>query len=115
MAPDEIIFHDDGIYEFKEMADFDRIIVCGGKDENYNVTIVSKLLVSAPVSHPIYIYAPSGDIVTNLFGSNRLICFGTAKETASAEISGLGSMNFILNNMAECPGNSLIVSSATLM
>ncbi len=86
MAPDEIIFHDDGIYEFKEMADFDRIIVCGGKDENYNVTIVSKLLVSAPVSHPIYIYAPSGDIVTNLFGSNRLICFGTAKETASAEI-----------------------------
>ena len=86
MAPDEIIFHDDGVYEFNQMPDFDRIIVCGGEDENYNISIVSKLLVSAPIERRIYVYAPNGDIITNLFGHDRLICFGTAKETASADI-----------------------------
>lgn len=86
MVPDEIIFHDDGIYEYEEMLDFDRIIICGGKDENCNITIASKLLVSAQILCPIYIYAPNGDIVTNLFGQDRLICFGTAKEMASADM-----------------------------
>ncbi len=86
MRPDEVIFHDDGVYEFVEMADFDRVIICGSREGSSNVEIASKLLVAAPVSSQIYIYVPNGDIVTNLFGSNRLICFGTTKETASCDI-----------------------------
>ncbi len=86
MRPDEIIFHDDGIYPFEAMTDFDRIIVCGDRDENRNTTIVSKLFVFAPIHHPIYVYAPNGDIITNLFGNDRIICFGSAEETASADI-----------------------------
>ena len=85
MAPDEIIFHDDGSYEFAEMADFDRIIICS-REEGRNIAVASKLLVSAPIGHQIYLYAPNGDIITNLFGSERLICFGRAEETASADI-----------------------------
>lgn len=86
MAPDEIVFHDDGIYPFAEMADFDRIIICGGENRNCNIAEVSRLLVSAPVERPIYIYAPNGDIITNLFGNGRLICFGRAEEIASADV-----------------------------
>lgn len=85
MTPDEIIFHDDGIYEFAEMADFDRIILCASSDENCNITAASKLFASAPINHQVYIYAPNGDIITNLFGKDRLICFGTAKEIASVD------------------------------
>lgn len=86
MAPDEIIFHDNGIYEFVEMSDYDRIIICGSTDENCNITIVSKLLAAAPADRRIYIYAPNGDVITNLFGSDRLICFGTAKEVVAVDI-----------------------------
>ncbi len=86
MAPDEIIFHDDGIYDYAGMPEFDRIIVCGGRDENGNITIVSKLLESAPIDRRIYVYAPNGDIMTNLFGNDRIISFGTAKEAASADM-----------------------------
>ncbi|MCH5248939.1 MAG: hypothetical protein J1E98_03360 [Lachnospiraceae bacterium] len=86
MAPDEIIFHDDGNYEFAKMPDFDRIIVCASSDENRNIEAVSKLLSAAPVNQQIYIYTPNGDIITNLFGKDRLICFGTAKEMASIDI-----------------------------
>lgn len=86
MSPDRIMFHDDGIYELSEIVDFDRIIICEGKDENCNIVTVSKLLVSAPIKCQIYIYAPNGDIITNLFGNDKLICFGTARETASADI-----------------------------
>lgn len=86
MVPDEVIFHDDGIFEFSEMPGFDRIIICDGRDENSNISIVSKLLVSAAISHPVYVYAPNGDTITNLFGNDSLICFGTAEETASADI-----------------------------
>lgn len=85
MKPDEIIFHDDGVREFAELLDFDRIIICG-RDENHNIVTASKLLVAAPVNCQIYIYAPNGDIVTNLFGKDRLVCFGSAKETASSDI-----------------------------
>ena len=84
MEPDEIIFHDDGIYAFAELAEFDRIIICG--DENENITAASKLLVSTPVRGQVYIYAPNGDIITDLFGQDRLICFGTAEETVSADM-----------------------------
>lgn len=86
MAPDEVIFHDDGIYEFTDMLAFDRIIICSSRDANRNITTASKLLAAAPIACQIYIYAPSGDIVTNLFGKDQPICFGTAKETASADI-----------------------------
>ena len=86
MEPDEIIFHDDGVYEFAEMTDFDRIIICGGRDENGNIVTASKLLVSVQINCPIYIYAPNGDIITNLFGKDRLICFGTTKDTVSADM-----------------------------
>lgn len=82
MEPDEIIYHDDGIYESADMADFDRIIICG----NGNITALSQLLLAAPVNHKIYIYAPNGDIITNLFGNDKVICFGTAEETASVDM-----------------------------
>lgn len=86
MEPDEVIFHDDGVYEFEQISDFDRVIVCGGGQENDNVATVSKLLVSAPMSCQIHVYAPNGDLISNLFGKDRLICFGTTKQTASPEI-----------------------------
>lgn len=86
MAPDKIVFHDDGIYEYAQMTDFDRIIICGGQDVNRNITVAGKLLASASINCRIYIYTPNGDIVTSLFGKDRLICFGTAGETASADM-----------------------------
>ena len=46
MEPDEIVFHDDGVYEFTEMEEFDRIIICGGKDANHNIEIAGRLLFS---------------------------------------------------------------------
>lgn len=86
MTPDEIVFHDDGIYPFSEMADFDRIIICGGENGNCGIAEASRLLMSAPVERPVYIYAPNGDIITNLFGNGRLICFGRAEEIATAGV-----------------------------
>lgn len=85
MLPDEIIFHDDGIYEYATMAEFDRVIVCG-EDEHDNIAVASNLFMLAPMNRRLYIYAPNGDIVTSFFGSDRIICFGTAKETVSADI-----------------------------
>ena len=86
MTPDEIIFHDGGVYDYAEISGFDRIIICGSKDENGNIEIASKLLVSAPVNNRVYIYAPNGDIITNFFGNDSLICFGTAKELVSIDM-----------------------------
>lgn len=85
MAPDEIVFHDSGIYELAEMQDFDRIILCDGMGDN-NVVTVSRLLSSAPISCKIYLHAPNGNTITNLFGSDRIICFGTAEEVASPDV-----------------------------
>lgn len=85
MTPDKIVFHDDGNYDFSEMSDFDRIIVCGSTDENCNIATVSRLLASAPIKNKIYVYAPNGDIITNLFGRDKLVCFGTAKEIVSID------------------------------
>lgn len=85
MTPDEIIFHDSGICEYSEIQDFDRIIICDGTG-NSNIITVSKLFASAPINCKIYIYAPNGDIITNLFGSEKIKCFGTAKEIASVDI-----------------------------
>ena len=85
MNPDEIIFHDDGIYEFRQMAEFDRIIICGGKNVNCNIETVSKLLVAAPVDCQIHIYAPNGDIITNFFGNGQIVCFGMTKEIVSPD------------------------------
>ena len=86
MDPDQIVFHDDGIYGYTEMAEFDRIIICGSTNENCNIAVVSKLLAAAPVNRQIYVYTPNGDIITNLFGKDRLICFGTTKEMVSIDI-----------------------------
>lgn len=85
MAPDEIVFHDDGVCGPEEVMNFERIILCGSRDESCNIAAASDLLLSSPGSQKIYIYAPNGDIVTNLLGDSRLVCFGTAKETASAD------------------------------
>lgn len=85
MMPDEIIFHDDGIYEYADMTEFDRIIICGGTDENSNIVTVSRLLTAVTLDSKIYIYTPNGDIITNLFGDERLVCFGTAREMVSAD------------------------------
>lgn len=85
MTPDDIIFHDDGAYEYAEIMDFDRIIICGDMKDSGIVT-ASSLIAAAPVKGRIYLYAPNGDIVTNLFGSDRITCFGTAEEIASIDI-----------------------------
>ncbi|MCH5209238.1 MAG: hypothetical protein J1F04_10150 [Oscillospiraceae bacterium] len=86
MAPDEIIFHDDGSFETAEIAAFDRIIICGDADENRNIEILSRLLAAVPIKGRIYVYAPNGDIITNLFGSDGITCFGTADEIASIDV-----------------------------
>lgn len=86
MLPDKIIFHDEGIREFTEMSVFDRVIVCGSSDRNDNISTVSELLVYVPHCPQIHVYTPNGDIVTNLFGSDRIKCFGTAKEVSSIDI-----------------------------
>lgn len=85
MAPDEIIFHDSGICEYSEIQDFDRIIICDGTGDS-NIITASKLFASASINCKVYIYAPNGDIITNLFGSEKIKCFGTAKEIASVDI-----------------------------
>lgn len=85
MTPDEIVFHDDGRYEFAQISDFDRIIICDDKKDN-NIVTVSKLIAAAPISGKVYLFAPNGDIITSLFGSGRITCFGTAKEIASIDI-----------------------------
>lgn len=86
MNPDEIIFHDDGVYEFAAMSDFDRIIICDDLCGSSNIAVLSQLLVSAPINNRIYIYAPNRDIITNFFGNDKVICFGTAEEMASIDV-----------------------------
>lgn len=83
MMPDEIIFHDDGVYTYEEMVDFDRIIICGSADGNSSIVMASRLLAAVPINNRIYIYTPNGDIITNLSGKDRLICFGTAEKMVS--------------------------------
>lgn len=84
MAPDEIIFHDEGIGCLTDMSDFDRIIICGGESDN--ISVVSKLLVYVPQCPQLHVYAPNGDVITNLFGDGRVKCFGTAKEVSSIDM-----------------------------
>ena len=85
MTPDEIIFHDNGTYEFAEMQGYDRIIICDGMEDS-NIITISRLLAFAPVNCKVYLYAPNGNIITNLLGNNRITCFGTAAEAASTDI-----------------------------
>lgn len=85
MEPDRVIFHDDGLYGPGDLWDFDRVILCGSQDENQDAAVMSRLLVSTPMDRPIHVYAPNGDIITNLFGRDRVVCFGTGEEAASAD------------------------------
>lgn len=85
MSPDKIVFHDGGITEYAELSDFDRIIVCGGADDS-NMTTVSKILAAAPINEPIHLYAPKGDIVTNIFGKEKITCFGEVQKIASIDV-----------------------------
>ena len=84
MLPDEIIFYDEGIGSINDLSDFDRVIICG--DENENITTVAKLLEFLSGRPKLYVYAPNGDIITKLFGSDDLYCFGLASETASIDM-----------------------------
>ena len=84
MLPDEIIFHDSGIYELRELSDFDRIIICG--NENDNISVVGNLLELLPKCPELYVYAPNGDIFSKLFGNERVHCFGLACDTASIDM-----------------------------
>lgn len=86
MDPDEIVFHSDRKYEYSELTDFDRIIVCASSCEGGIIAEISKILTAVSITQKIYAYAPNGDIITNFFGRDRLICFGAAKETASIDI-----------------------------
>lgn len=85
MAPDEIIFHDDGKYDYSEMSSFDRIIICKDNDGS-NVVKLSKLLEYSPVNCKIHVYAPNEDIITNLFNSENITCFGNARDLASMDM-----------------------------
>lgn len=86
MTPDEIVFHDGGVPDYGIMAEFDRIILCGDGSTDQNIRMLSVLLAAAPMRHPVYVYAPNGDIVSDLFGKERVICFGMAQEMASADM-----------------------------
>ncbi|MCM1335570.1 MAG: RyR domain-containing protein [Bacteroides sp.] len=83
MSPDEIVFYDGGVTDFSALADYDRVILADGGEEN--LSVLSKLFAAAPIGR-VYVYTPSGDIVTELFGRERVTCFGTADETASADM-----------------------------
>lgn len=85
MAPDEIFFHGENEYEHSELSDFDRIIICSSTREGGVIAQASKILAAASVPM-IYVYAPNGDIISNFFGKDRVVCFGSAKETASIDI-----------------------------
>lgn len=85
MGPDEIFFHSEREYEYSELSGFDRIIICSSTREGGVIAQASKVLAAASVPM-IYIYAPKGDIITNFFGKDRVVCFGSAKETASIDI-----------------------------
>lgn len=86
MGPDELVFHDGGILEYGTMAEYDRIILCEEEGAEENIRTLSRLLAAAPLRHPVYVYAPNGDIVSDLFGKERVICFGMAQEMASADM-----------------------------
>lgn len=86
MTPDEIFFHSEDKYEYSELAGFDRIIVCSSSREGGIITEASKILAAVSFTQKVYVYAPNGDIITNFFGKDRLICFGIAKETSSIDI-----------------------------
>lgn len=85
MSPDEIFFHGEREYEHSELSDFDRIIICSSTREGGVIAQASKILAATSVP-TIYVYAPNGDIISNFFGKDRVVCFGTAKETASIDI-----------------------------
>lgn len=85
MAPDEIFFHGTREYEYSELSGFDRIIICSSPREGGVIAQASKILAATSLP-TIYIYAPNGDIITNFFGKDRIVCFGSAKETASIDI-----------------------------
>lgn len=86
MAPDEIVFHDEGEPDYAQMAAFNRIILCGNNGADRNLRTLSRLLAAAPLRHPVHVYAPNGDIVSGLFGAERVVCFGAAEEMASIDM-----------------------------
>ena len=83
MEPDRIVFHDDGGFAYEEMTEFDRIIICSGEDDG--IVTLSRLLAAVSVQGQIHVYAPNGNVISGLFGKDRVVCFGMAKELGSAE------------------------------
>lgn len=84
MLPDKIIFYDESICKYTDMTDFDRIIICGSNNDNM-IQTVSKLIAYVPQCCQIHVYAPNGDVITNLFGHDRVKCFGMSKDVSSAD------------------------------
>lgn len=85
MSTDKIFFHGEIDFDYSELSDFDRIIICSSAREGGVIAQASKILSATSVP-TIYVYAPNGDIISNFFGKDRIVCFGTAKETASIDI-----------------------------
>lgn len=88
MKPDEVIFHNNGIFDYSQTAMYDRVIICADEDES-NVVALSKILECSTISCKIHVYAPKGDVITNLFGAGNITCFGNDDK--------LTSMDMILN------------------
>lgn len=84
MLPDVIVFHDDGVYTLDEISGFDRLILCAGESEN--IFTLSELAAYAPILPEVYVYSPNGDIVTNLFGRDKIHIFGSANKTATIDM-----------------------------
>lgn len=85
MAPDEIFFHGEREFEYSELSGFDRVIVCSSPREGGVIAQASKILTAVTLP-AIYVYAPNGDIISNFFRKDRVVCFGSANETATIEI-----------------------------
>lgn len=84
MLPDKIIFHDEKVLSIESIPDFDRIIICGSEDEN--ISVLSNIIENSPVLPDIYVYSPNGDIISSLFGTDKIHCFGTAEKIATIDM-----------------------------
>lgn len=84
MAPDKIIFHDDGLYEINELVKMDRIIICENPEDG--ISTVDNLIAYLPECPEIHVYSPNDETVTTLFSKDKVHSFGNATEICTADM-----------------------------